>query len=101
MIRDLDTSVFLHELFHAFLLAHHEQGMMKSVKPSYGAEWYWLTPDERKQVLRNKWRDFSTAAVTGKDDERKAESGLYYDLGTYFLEKQAFDQAIPVLQQIC
>jgi tetratricopeptide (TPR) repeat protein len=95
IIRELDPNVLLHELFHSFLLQHSEKGAMTPVLKSYGDQWYWLTPEERKQVLQNKWRDFNVVPAIGDEKERKlGEFGLYCYIGVAYLEKKQFMQAI-------
>ena len=71
LIKELDPFVFLHELFHAFLSekGHSEEWAMRAVRHSYGSEWYWLTPEERKEVLQNKWRNFNLSP-TREDKDR-------------------------------
>ncbi len=65
-IGELDPYILLHELFHAFLMkkGHSKDGVMRGARPPYGNEWYWLTPEDRKEVLRNKWRDFNAMPTT-------------------------------------
>jgi tetratricopeptide (TPR) repeat protein len=97
LIRELDVNVFLHEVFHAFSLGHRETGMMKSVRPPYGNEWYWLTPDERTVVLRNKWRDFNVAPAIGEREERTLqEAAFYHAIGTSFAAKKNFGEAMSL-----
>jgi len=72
-IRELDPFILLHELFHAFLLQkdHSNEWVMRAARPRFGSEWYWLTPEDRKQVLRNKWRDFNVMPSSGQEQEKK------------------------------
>ena len=73
---------------------------MRAERSPYGNEWYWLTPPERKEILRNKWRDFNAMPVTGKEEERKYRaSWFYHSLGSFFLQKKDFDQAILLLDR--
>ena len=96
-VRELDPYILLHELFHAFLLekSHSKDWVMRGARPPYGNEWYWLTPEDRKEVLRNKWRDFNVMPTTGEEEKRKSrESWFYYKMGSAYLQKREFDQAI-------
>ncbi len=96
-VRELDPYILLHELFHAFLLerSHSKDWVMRGARPPYGNEWYWLTPEDRKEVLRNKWRDFNVMPATGEEEKRKSrESWFYYKMGSAYLQKREFDQAI-------
>jgi len=101
-VRELDPYILLHELFHAFLLhrRHSEEWVMRSGRPAYGNEWYWLTPEDRKGVLRNKWRDFNVMPATGGEGERKStECWFYYKIGLAYLQRRQFDQAILLLSK--
>jgi tetratricopeptide (TPR) repeat protein len=101
-VRELDPYVLIHELFHAFLLqrSHSEDWVMRSTRPPYGNEWYWLTPEDRRGVLRNKWRNFNTMPTTEKEEEKKSkESWFYYRVGASHLQKREFDQAILFFNQ--
>jgi tetratricopeptide (TPR) repeat protein len=101
-VRELDPYVLIHELFHAFLMqrSHSEDWVMRSTRPPYGNEWYWLTPEDRRGVLRNKWRNFSTMPTTEKEEEKKSkESWFYYKIGASHLQKREFDQAILFFNQ--
>lgn len=101
-VKELDPYILLHELFHAFLLEqdHSESWVMRGVRPSYGNEWYWLTPEDRKKVLRNKWRDFNVMPATEQEQERKSkESWFYYRMGSAYLEKREFEQAVLMLNK--
>jgi tetratricopeptide (TPR) repeat protein len=101
-VGELDPYILLHELFHAFLLhrGHSEEWVMSSGRLAYGNEWYWLTPEDRKGVLRNKWRDFNVMPATEGEGERKpAESWFYYKVGLAYLRRQQFDQAILLLSK--
>ena len=101
-IKELDPFILLHELFHTFILkkGHSKDWVMRPGRPPYGNEWYWLTPEDRKDVLRNKWRDFSAMPVTGREEEKKSkESWFYYKIGSAFLQKREFDQAILLLDK--
>ena len=99
-VRELDPNIFIHELFHAFLLStnHSDDWVMKAERSPYGAEWYWLTPDLRRVVLRNKWRDFNVMAVTGPAEGQKSREGrFYYALGSLYLQRKEFSLAVPLL----
>jgi tetratricopeptide (TPR) repeat protein len=101
-VRELDPYILLHELFHAFLLhrGHSKEWVMRGGRPAYGNEWYWLTPEDRKGVLRNKWRDFNVMPATEQEEERKSkESWFYYKVGSAYLQKREFDQAILLLNK--
>jgi len=101
-VRDLDPNILIHELFHAFLLSagHSEDWIMKAERSPYGIEWYWLTPEQRKEVLRNKWRDFNVMPVTGQKEEQKSkETRFYYALGSFFLQRRDLNQSILLLTQ--
>jgi hypothetical protein len=96
-VKELDPYILLHELFHAFLLqkGHSKDWVMRAGRPAYGNEWYWLTPEDRKEVLRNKWRDFNVMPATEQEEEMKSkESWFYYNIGSAYLQKREFDQAI-------
>jgi tetratricopeptide (TPR) repeat protein len=99
-IKELDPYILLHELFHAFLLqrGHSKEWVMGAGRPAYGNEWYWLTPEDRREVLRHKWRDFSAMSGTGQEKKSK-ESWFYYNIGTVYLQKKQFDQAISLLNK--
>lgn len=101
-VKELDPYILLHELFHAFLLeqGHSESWVMRGARPSYGSEWYWLTPEDRKKVLGNKWRDFNVMPATGQEEEKKSkESWFYYRMGLAYLEKKEFEQAVLLLNK--
>lgn len=101
-VKELDPFILLHELFHAFLLVqgHSEEWVMREARPPYGSEWYWLTPEDRRKVLRNKWRDFNVMPATGQEDEKKSrESWFYYRMGLVYLEKREIEQAFSLLNK--
>ena len=101
-VKELDPYVLIHELFHAFLLqrGHSNDWVMRAARPPYGNEWYWLTPEDRKGVLRNKWRDFNVMPATEQEEEKKSkESWFYYRIGATHLQKREFDQAILFFNQ--
>jgi tetratricopeptide (TPR) repeat protein len=100
-VRELDPYILLHELFHAFLLerGHSKDWVMRGARPSYGSEWYWLTPEDRKEVLRNKWRDFNVMPATGQEENKSKESWFYYHMGAAYLKKREFDQAISLFNK--
>ena len=101
-VKELDPYILLHELFHAFLLqkGHSNDWVMRAARPPYGNEWYWLTPEDRRGVLRNKWRDFNVMPTTEREEEKKSkESWFYYRIGAAHFEKKEFDQAILFFNQ--
>jgi tetratricopeptide (TPR) repeat protein len=102
-IKELDPTVLLHEVFHAFLLEEphsSEDWVMNAERSPYGIEWYWLTPAERSKILRTKWRDFNVMPATAKEEERKPMTAwFYYSLGVLSLQKKDFDQAILFLDK--
>ena len=101
-VKELDPYILLHELFHAFLQekGHSANWVMRSARPSYGNEWYWLTPEDRKRVLRNKWRDFNLMPAGGKREENESkESWFYNNLGLIFFQQGALDQAISLFNK--
>ncbi len=101
-VGELDPYILLHELFHAFLLhrGHSEEWVMRGTRPAYGNEWYWLTPEDRKGVLRNKWRDFNVMpAMEGERERQSRESWFYYKVGCTYLQRRQFDQAILLLSK--
>jgi tetratricopeptide (TPR) repeat protein len=100
-VRELDPYILLHELFHAFLFErdHSKDWVMRGARLSYGSEWYWLTPEDRKEVLRNKWRDFNVMPAAGQEEKRSKESWFYYHMGAAYLQKREFDQAISLFNK--
>lgn len=100
-VRELDPYILLHELFHAFLLekGHSNEWVMRSARPSYGGEWYWLTPHDRKEVLKNKWRDFNEMPANTPEERKSKESWFYQKIGTACLQKKEFDRAILFFNQ--
>lgn len=101
-VRELDPFILLHELFHAFLLnrRHSDDWVMRAGRPAYGNEWYWLTPEDRNGVLRNKWRDFNIMPGAEGEGERKStESWFYYKVGLAYLQRRQFDQASSLLSK--
>jgi tetratricopeptide (TPR) repeat protein len=101
-VKELDPYILLHELFHAFLLeqGHSESWVMRGARPPYGSEWYWLTPEDRKRVLRNKWRDFNVMPVTEQEEEKNSrESWFYCRVGAAYLRKGDLEQALLLLNK--
>jgi tetratricopeptide (TPR) repeat protein len=101
-IKELDPYILLHELFHAFLLRQGDSGdwVMRAARPSYGSEWYWLAPEDRAKVLRNKWRDFNVMPASEHEEANKSkESWFYCNLGSAFLRRREFEQAIILLSK--
>jgi tetratricopeptide (TPR) repeat protein len=79
---------------------HSRDWVMRGARPPYGSEWYWLTPEDRKEVLRNKWRDFNLMPATGQEEEKRLkESWFYYKMGSAYLQKREFDPAISFLNK--
>ena len=95
-VKELDPYILLHELFHAFLLEQGHSGnwVMREARSPYGNEWYWLTPEDRREVLRNKWRDFNVMPGTGQQEKESKESWFYHSIGTACLRKGELDRAI-------
>ena len=64
IIGKMDKYVFLHEFFHAFIFDKEHSGcvMMSGFYP-IGNRCLWLMPDDRKEVLKNKWRDFGIKPI--------------------------------------
>jgi tetratricopeptide (TPR) repeat protein len=101
-VKELDPYILLHELFHAFLLEQDDSGswVMREARSPYGNEWYWLTPEDRKKVLRSKWRDFNVMPATEHEEVKKSkESFFYYNLGLAYLQRREFEQAILLLSK--
>ena len=100
-VKELDPYILLHELFHAFLLEQGHSGnwVMREARSPYGNGWYWLTPEDRKKVLRNKWRDFNVMPGTEQEGEKSKESWFYYRMGTAYLQKRDFEQAVLLLNK--
>ncbi len=94
-IKELDPYILLHELFHTFLLekGHSEKWVMSGRRPPYGNEWYWLAPEDRKILLRNKWRDFNVMPAGRPGEQVFRESWFCYEVGLASLQNGAFDQA--------
>jgi tetratricopeptide (TPR) repeat protein len=73
---------------------------MQPVRPSFGSEWYWLTLEERKEILRNKWRDFNAVPAAG--DEKRGttkECGFHYYMGLSQLRKKEYPQAVSSFEK--
>ena len=101
-VGELDPYVLLHELFHTFLLkkGHSKDWVMRGARPPYGNEWYWLTPEDRREILHNKWRDFNVMPTTGQEEEKKSkESWFYYEIGLAYLHKNESEQAISLFNK--
>jgi len=101
-VKELDPNILIHELFHAFLLSadHSDDWIMRAERSPYGIEWYWLTSEQRKEVLRNKWRDFNVMPVTGQEEEQKSKEGRFYNaLGSIYLQRREFNHAVVLLTQ--
>jgi len=101
-VRELDPYILLHELFHTFLFqqVHSDDWVMRGARPSYGSEWYWLTPEARKEVLRNKWRNFNVMPAKGEEERKSKESWFYYKIGTACFQKGEFDRAILFFDKV-
>lgn len=95
-VKELDPYILLHELFHAFLLqkGHSNDWVMRGARPPYGNQWYWMTPEDRREVLRNKWRDFNVMPVNSDAERKSKESWFYHKMGAVCLQKREFDRAI-------
>lgn len=97
VVKEPEPNLLAHELIHAFLPGkeHAKEGLMQPVRSSYGNEWYWLTPKERKEVLDNKWRDFNAVPAAG-DHKRGTtkECGYHYYIGLDHLRKKEYRQAV-------
>jgi hypothetical protein len=64
VLRSMDSSVFLHEFFHAFIFSKtHGKGIMMARASLIGTSPVWLDVEDRDEVLRNKWRNFSTKGL--------------------------------------
>jgi tetratricopeptide (TPR) repeat protein len=100
-VKELDPYILLHELFHSFLLdrGHSKDWVMRGARPPYGNEWYWLTPEDRKKILHNKWRNFNVMPATEREEGGLKESWFYYHMGSAFIKKREFDQAILLLNK--
>jgi len=86
---------FCTSCFHAFLLGQGDSGdwVMRAARPSYGSEWYWLTPEDRKKVLRNKWRDFNVMPATDHEEAKKSkESWFYHILGRLIFNEESLSR---------
>jgi tetratricopeptide (TPR) repeat protein len=102
VVKELEPNLLLHELIHAFLAGkkHAKEWLMQPVRPSYGSEWYWLTPEERKEVLRNKWRDFNAVPATeGNKRGTAKECGYRYYIGLDHLRRKEYHQAVLSLEK--
>lgn len=102
ILKEPEPNLLLHELLHALLPGreHAKDGLMQPVRPSYGNQWYWLTPEERKEVLRNKWRDFNAVPATESNKTGTTkECGYHYYIGLGHLRKKAYHQAVSSLEK--
>ena len=102
VVKEPESNLLLHELIHAFLpeKEHAKEWLMKPVRPSYGSEWYWLTPEERKEILRNKWRDFNAVPATeGNKKGTAKECGYHYYIGLDHLRRKEYHQAVLSLEK--
>lgn len=102
VVKEIESNLFLHELFHALLPGreHGDDWLMKPVRSPYGSEWYWLTPEERKEALRNKWRDFNTVPAEGEDKKGTTkESGFHYFIGLDHLHRKEYPQAVSSFEK--
>jgi Tfp pilus assembly protein PilF len=96
LVREIDPQVLLHELFHAFLpeKAHAQEWVMRGVKHPYGSEWYWLRPEERKEILQNKWRDFNLMPAHEKKGRLKStKADFYSNIGWFHLSRDELPAA--------
>ncbi len=102
VVKEPEPNLLLHEIFHAFLPGkeHAKEWLMQPVRPLYGSEWYWLTSEERKEVLGNKWRDFNIVPAV-KDDKRGTtkECGFKYYIALEHLRRKEYRQAVSLLEK--
>jgi len=95
LIRGLDCNVFLHELFHAFLLGHSTRWVMRPTIPAGNYQWGWLMPEQRKELLKSKWRDFKELPGVGDEKERKKkEYEFYLAVGIVYYLEEDYTRAI-------
>jgi tetratricopeptide (TPR) repeat protein len=102
VVKELESNLFLHELFHALLPGkeHGHDWLMKPVRSPYGSEWYWLTPEERREALGNKWRDFNAVPPAGEDKKGTTkESGFQYLIGLDHLRRKEYFQAVSSFEK--
>jgi len=102
VVKELESNLFLHELFHAFLPGkeHGHDWLMKPVRSPYGSEWYWLTPEERREVLGNKWRDFNAVPAAGEEKKGTTkESGFQYFIGLDHFSRREYPQAVSFFEK--
>jgi tetratricopeptide (TPR) repeat protein len=102
VVKELEPNLFLHELFHALLPGkeHGHDWLMKPVRSPYGSEWYWLTPEERREVLGNKWRNFNSVPAAGEDKKgTNKESGFQYFIGLDHLRRKEYPQAVSSFEK--
>ncbi|MDA8239673.1 MAG: hypothetical protein M0Z67_04780 [Nitrospiraceae bacterium] len=85
VVKSLDKQVLIHEIFHAFIFARaHGGGVMRAVSLQplpfmrpVGTTVF-LTESDRKEVLLNKWRNFSEPATIAKAEPTGAESSIIW-----------------------
>jgi len=102
VVKELEPNLLLHELFHAFLPGkeHTKDWLMQPVRSSYGREWYWLTPEERKEVLKNKWRNFNVVPAVGADKKGTTkESGFHYYIGLDQFRRKEYRHAVSSFEK--
>ena len=102
VVKEIESNLFLHELFHALLPGkeHGHDWLMKPVRSPYGSEWYWLTPEERREALGNKWRDFNSVPAAGEDKKgTNKESGFHYFIGLDHLRRKEYPQAVSSFEK--
>jgi hypothetical protein len=59
VLRSMDSGVFLHKFFHAFIFSKTDgRGIVTSRTSLVGTSPLWLDVEDRDEVLRNKWRKF-------------------------------------------
>ena len=77
-LKTMETEITLHEIYHSVILnhAHSLTGVMPALDfkifpglPSLNMGNY-LTKADREEVLRNKWRDFSTKVLISEEYQR-------------------------------
>ena len=75
VVKSKDCNILIHELFHAFIFSrvHSDKGVMQNriqllpFTPAINGTLY-LSPDDRKEVLRNKWRNFGDLVEVSHED---------------------------------
>jgi len=102
VVKELEPNLLLHEVIHAFLPGkeHTKDWLMKEARSPYGNEWYWLTPEERKVALQNKWRDFGAVPAVGEEKKGTTkECGFHYMIGIDHLRRKEYPQAVSAFEK--